>query len=165
MRLTKLEPSQRVRGRWLAFLEDGSILRLGESQVVSFGLYAGMEVDGNLREELAAAGWLEELGYLNDEAYAKSLAEHYAAKGYGPAKVRDELYRRGVPREYWEEALEGLEDPAEDIDAFLRRKLKGDTEPKALKRAADALARRGYRWEDIKDGLRRYGTEIEEDGA
>ena len=124
MRLTKLEPSQRVRGRWLAFLEDGSILRLGESQVVSFGLYAGMEVDGNLREELAAAarmgavkekaldwialrsrsrkelidkltarprdrdkeplatreeaeaaaGWLEELGYLNDEAYAKSLA-------------------------------------------------------------------------------------------
>ena len=215
MRLTKLEPSQRVRGRWLAFLEDGSILRLGESQVVSFGLYAGMEVDGNLREELAAAarmgavkekaldwialrsrsrkelidkltarprdrdkeplatreeaeaaaGWLEELGYLNDEAYATSLAEHYAAKGYGPAKVRDELYRRGVPREYWEEALEGLEDPAEDIDAFLRRKLKGDTEPKALKRAADALARRGYRWEDIKDGLRRYGTEIEEDGA
>ena len=70
-----------------------------------------------------------------------------------------------MPREYWEEALEGLEDPAEDIDAFLRRKLKGDTEPKALKRAADALARRGYRWEDIKDGLRRYGTEIEEDGA
>ena len=59
MRLTKLEPSQRVRGRWLAFLEDGSILRLGESQVVSFGLYAGMEVDGNLREELAAAARID----------------------------------------------------------------------------------------------------------
>lgn len=215
MRLTKLEPSRRVRGRWLAFLEDGSILRLGESQVVSFGLYAGMEVDGDLREELTAAArlgavrekaldlialrprsrkelidkltarprdrdkeplatreeaeeaaaWLEELGYLDDGAYAKSLSEHYAAKGYGPAKIRDEFYRRGVPREHWEEALAGLEDPAEDIDAFLRRKLKGDADPKALKRAADALARRGYRWEDIKDGLRRYGTEIEEDEA
>lgn len=215
MRLTKLEPSRRVRGRWLAFLEDGSILRLGESQVVSFGLYAGMEVDGDLREELTAAArlgavkekaldlialrprsrkelidkltarprdrdkeplatreeaeeaaaWLEELGYVDDGAYAKSLSEHYAAKGYGPAKIRDEFYRRGVPREHWEEALAGLEDPAEDIDAFLRRKLKGDADPKALKRAADALARRGYRWEDIKDGLRRYGTEIEEDEA
>ena len=33
-----------------------------------------------------------------------------------------------------------------------------------LKRAADALARRGYRWEDIKDGLRRYGARVEEDG-
>ena len=215
MRLTKLEPSRRVRGRWLAFLEDGSILRLGESQVVSFGLYAGMEVDGDLREELTAAArlgavkekaldlialrprsrkelmdkltarprdrdkeplatreeaeetaaWLEDLGYVDDGAYAKSLSEHYAAKGYGPAKIRDEFYRRGVPREHWEEALAGLEDPAEDIDAFLRRKLKGDADPKALKRAADALARRGYRWEDIKDGLRRYGTEIEEDEA
>lgn len=215
MRLTKLEPSRRVRGRWLAFLEDGSILRLGESQVVSFGLYAGMEVDGDLREKLTAAArlgavkekaldlialrprsrkelidkltarprdrdkeplatreeaeeaaaWLEELGYVDDGAYAKSLSEHYAAKGYGPAKIRDEFYRRGVPREHWEEALAGLEDPAEDIDAFLRRKLKGDADPKALKRAADALARRGYRWEDIKDGLRRYGTEIEEDEA
>lgn len=215
MRLTKLEPSRRVRGRWLAFLEDGSILRLGESQVVSFGLYAGMEVDGDLREELTAAArlgavrekaldlialrprsrkelidkltarprdrdkeplatreeaeeaaaWLEDLGYVDDGAYAKSLSEHYAAKGYGPAKIRDEFYRRGVPREYWEEALAGLEDPAEDIDAFLWRKLKGDADPKALKRAADALARRGYRWEDIKDGLRRYGTEIEEDEA
>ena len=49
-----------------------------------------------------------------------------------------------MPREYWEEALEGLEDPAEDIDAFLRRKLKGDTEPKALKRAAGALARDNF---------------------
>lgn len=215
MRLTKLEPSRRVRGRWLAFLEDGSILRLGESQVVSFGLYAGMEVDGDLREELTAAArlgavrekaldlialrprsrkelidkltarprdrdkeplatreeaeeaaaWLEDLGYVDDGAYAKSLSEHYAAKGYGPAKIRDEFYRRGVPREHWEEALAGLEDPAEDIDAFLWRKLKGDADPKALKRAADALARRGYRWEDIKDGLRRYGTEIEEDEA
>ena len=215
MRLTKLEPSRRVRGRWLAFLEDGSILLLGESQVVSFGLYAGMEVDGDLREELTAAArlgavkekaldlialrprsrkelidkltarprdrdkeplatreeaeeaaaWLEGLGYVDDGAYAKSLSEHYAAKGYGPAKIRDEFYRRGVPREHWEEALAGLEDPAEDIDAFLRRKLKGDADPKALKRAADALARRGYRWEDIKDGLRRYGTEIEEDEA
>lgn len=213
MRLTKLEPSKRVQGRWLVFLENGDILRIGESQVVEFSLYAGMDVDEDLRESLTAAArmgavkekaldliaarsrsrkelidkltarprdrskdplatqeeaqeaadWLEDLGYLNDEAYAKALAEHYTAKGYGPAKIRDEFYRRGVPREYWEDALSELDDPAEGIDAFLRHKLKGDTDPKALKRAADALARRGYRWGDIKDGLRRYGTEVEEE--
>ena len=35
----------------------------------------------------------------------------------------------------------------------------------SLRRAANALARRGYRWEDIQAGLRRYGGEIEEDSA
>lgn len=113
----------------------------------------------------AAADRLEELGYLNDQAYAHTVAEHYAAKGCGPSRIREEFYRRGVPREYWDEALERLDAPDEAIDAFLQKKLRGAdlTDPKSYKRAADALARRGFRWEDIKDGLRRYGGAMEED--
>ena len=109
----------------------------------------------------AAADRLEELGYLNDADYARALAEHCAARGYGPAKLREELYRRGVPREHWDAALEAMETPAAAIDAFLDKKLRGTdpSDPKALKRAADALARRGFHWEDIKDALRRYGAE------
>ena len=51
------------------------------------------------------------------------------------------------------------------IDAFLRKKLRGAdlTDPKTWKRAADALARRGFRWEEIKEGLRRYGGAMEEE--
>ena len=59
-----------------------------------------------------------------------------------------------------EEVLE-MEDPAEAIDAFLAKKL-GDTPPedrRAWKRVSDALARRGYAWSDISEGLRRYGAE------
>ena len=85
------------------------------------------------------------------------------AKGrlFIPAKLREELYRRGVPREHWDAALEGMDDPAEAIDAFLRKKLRGEelSDPRARKRASDALARRGFRWEDIAAGLRRYGAE------
>ena len=107
---------------------------------------------------------LKELGYLNDEAYARTVAEHYAAKGWGPARIREELYRRGVPRDYWDGALEELAAPDDAIDAFLRKKLRGAdlTDPKTWKRAADALARRGFRWEDISAGLRRLGAEPEE---
>ena len=36
---------------------------------------------------------------------ARMVVRHYAAKGYGPRKIRDELYRRGVPREFWEDAM------------------------------------------------------------
>ncbi len=92
------------------------------------------------------------------------VAEHCAAKGYGPGRIREELYRRGVPRDCWDGALEGLSGPEEAIDAFLQKKLRGAelSDPKVRRRAADALARRGYRWEDISAGLRRYGAEPEE---
>lgn len=111
----------------------------------------------------AAADYMEHLGYLNDEAYAKMLAEHYAAKGYGPRKVRDELYRRGVPREFWDEALEGLGEPDDTLDALVAAKLRSTPRPDraALKKVSDALARRGYAWSDISAALRRYQREHE----
>lgn len=214
MRISKLTPSTHVQGRWLCHLEDGIILRVGEAQVVAFGLCSGLELSpeqmdalqaaarqaavtdkaldllaarplsrkelvdkltarprdrekeplADLETAQGAADRLEELGYLNDERYAHTVAAHYAAKGYGPSRIREELYRRGVPRECWEQALEELSGPEEAIDAFLEKKLRGADlrDPKTYQRAANALARRGYRWEDIKDGLRRYGADREE---
>ena len=60
--------------------------------------------------------------------------------------------------------MEEAEAPERGIDAYLRQKLRGAApdDVKALKRASDGLMRRGYRWEDIKAGLRRYGAEVEE---
>ena len=113
----------------------------------------------------AVAGRLTELGLLDDGAYALAVARHCAAKGYGPGRVRQELYRRKVPREYWEEALaQGEEeDAAPLLDAFVAKKLRGEVPDRAaLKRVSDALARRGYRWEDISAALARYRAQFEE---
>ena len=117
----------------------------------------------DLAQAEAVADWLEGLGLLNDLEYAKNLVRHYERKGYGTRKIRDELYRRGVPREYWDEALEEREGSEEAIDAFLRARLKGGLpEGKELKRVTDALTRRGFSWPDIAAGLRRYGAEVED---
>lgn len=109
----------------------------------------------------AAADYMEHLGYLNDEAYAKLLSEHYAAKGYGPRKVRDELYRRGVPRELWDGALEDLEEPEAALDALVAARLRRIERPGRadFKKVSDALARRGYGWSDISAAIRRYQRE------
>lgn len=218
MRIARLVPSAKAQGGWLCYLEDGTILRVSESEVLNFGLYSGMELDeGGIGALTAAAGksalrekalnliaarpmsrrelikklnargrgekerepgeeeetggaaaevadWLEGLGYLNDAEYARSLARHYSAKGYGQGKIRDELWRRGVPREYWDEAQASSRPPDEGIDAFLRQKFKCRApDPKELKRAADALKRRGYRWDEIREGLRRYGAQVEDE--
>ncbi len=115
-------------------------------------------------EQEAVCSRLEELGYLNDTAYAAQVARHYWGRGYGQRKIQDELYRRGIPRELWDEALEQCQDPAEAIDAFLTKKLGGGpVDRKELQKVSAALARRGYQWSDISDALRRYGAEVEED--
>ena len=105
---------------------------------------------------------LEELGYLNDAVYAAQVVEHYSAKGFGTKRLRDELYRRGIPRELWEEALSQAGEATQAIDAFLRKKLKDEKPDRAaLKRVSDALARRGYSWSDISRALSRYQSDPE----
>ena len=114
-----------------------------------------------LREQAeAVADRLTELGLLNDREYAGMVARHYAAKGYGPRKIRDELYRRGVPRDYWEDAVEEREPDESRIDKLARQKLRG-AEPtrENLKKVSDYLARRGYGWEEISTVLDRIREE------
>lgn len=222
MKLVKLAPSKRKEGRWLIWLEDGTLLRVGRNEVADFGLYQGMQLSEDMLEQLnraaaegamkekalnaltarpmsrkeltnkltaqprrrwtkedgdepeqneeelracagAVADRLEELGLLNDEAYAVQVVRHYSSKGFGARRIQDELFRRGVPRDCWDSALAELHDPAEAIDAFLERKLRGWTgDARELKRASDALARRGFSWSDISAALRRYEEKIEQ---
>lgn len=114
-------------------------------------------------DALAAADWLEEIGALNDMEYARSIVRHYSARGYGAQKLRYELQRRGIDREHWDEAMEEQSDPVDRVVHFLDTRLRGEIpEDKQLKRATDALLRRGFKWEEIRAGLARYGAEIEE---
>ena len=111
-----------------------------------------------------ASEWLEAIGAINDADYAVLLAQHCARQGYGPARVREKLYEKGVPRELWDDALDSLPDPAESIDRFLEHKLRGKPlDEKEKKRLSDALLRRGFSWPDVKSGLNRLGADLWED--
>ena len=52
MKILGLKPSQRVQGRWLVQLEDGTLLRVGENEVLAFSLYQGRELDEEERQRL-----------------------------------------------------------------------------------------------------------------
>ncbi len=112
----------------------------------------------------AAADWLEELGAVDDEDYAAALVRHYGARGYGPQRLREELRRRGVPRELWDAALEELPDSGETLDALIQKRCRGDlTDPKERKRVCDALLRRGFSWSEVKAAMGRYTDLLEEE--
>ena len=110
-----------------------------------------------------AAEWMEAIGAINDADYAAVLARHCADLGYGPQRVREKLYEKGVPRELWDDALDALPDSTGQIDAFLERKLRGRVpDQREKKRLCDALLRRGFSWPEVKAGLNRLSSEIED---
>ena len=112
----------------------------------------------------AAADWLKNIGALDDLAYAKTVVRHYSESGYGEAKLRDELRRRGVPRELWEEALSTAPDPAETLSRVIASRTRGKRlDDKSRKKLSDLLLRRGFSWRDVRSALSALGEEISED--
>ena len=109
------------------------------------------------------ADWLCGLGVFNDERFAGLVVRHYAAKGYGAGRIRSELYRRGIPRELWDDAMQELPEQDEQIDALLRRRLRSDTPDRdELRRASDYLYRRGFGRDEIRAAIARYQDNFEE---
>ena len=143
------------------------------AQIISRKLLSRGELLQKLKEKgeppeysEAAADWLEELGVLDDARYAAAVARHYAGRGYGRKKIENEFFRRRIPRECWSEALSELEDPSEEIDRLIQRKLKSeDPDPRELARVQSFLLRRGFSWQQVKEGLERYGAREDEFGC
>ena len=208
MRIEKIEKLKHKQERILVYLEGGDLLRITESELLHFGLYAGLDIDGETVVELQkaaahsetrsraanmisarplskkelfrklrdkgaseadaadAADWLEGIGALDDAAYAAMLVRHYSAMGYGVAKLRDELYRRGVPKELWDDALSQAPDAETVIEKVIAQKTKGAAlNEKGRRKLFDLLLRRGFSRQDIKNAFSKLGEMIEEDNG
>ena len=162
-------------------IDDGTVIELQQSgarsetrvcaaNMISARPLSRRELVKKLREKgaaesdaEAAADWLEEIGALNDADYASMLVRHYGGMGYGEAKIRDELYRRGVKRELWEDALAASPDAQETIARVIAQKTKGRAlDEKGRKRLSDLLLRRGFACRDVRAALTAYGENATE---
>lgn len=111
-----------------------------------------------------AAERLTELGVLDEEAYAAMVARHYAAKGYGRKRIEQELCRREIPREAWEQALAALPDSRDTLDELVLRKLgEGPLDRAGLNKLTGSLLRRGYAWEEIRAAIARNRIDAPEE--
>ncbi len=109
----------------------------------------------------ACVRWLLERRLLDDESYAGAVARHYAARGYGPGRIRQELSRRGVPREYWDEALGQRPDNSEKIDKLIAARLHDPEDRDQVRKVTAALFRRGFGWDEIRAALARFSAEAD----
>lgn len=105
------------------------------------------------------AEWLCQMVLINDTEYAGSVVRHYAAKGYGASRIKQELRRHGVSRELWDEAMEQMPEQDEYLARFLRSRLSDPGDRAQVKKVSDALFRRGYSWDQIKHALNEFDTQ------
>lgn len=109
----------------------------------------------------AAVARMVEYGFVNDENYAAMVARHYAAKGYGQARIREELRRRRLGRELWDAALDAAPENSEAAYRLFAAKMRGGCDKDAVRKASAALVRRGFSWEDVRAAAERYLSEME----
>lgn len=109
-----------------------------------------------------AVQWMEELNLVDDQTTAEQVVRSCIGKGYGPSRARQALYEKRIPKQYWEKAMEGYPDQSEKIEAFLRSRLDADSDDKQIRRAVDALIRRGHSYGAIRKVLSELSFDTEE---
>jgi regulatory protein len=98
------------------------------------------------------------LHYLDDAAYARSFVSgRFRSRGYGPARIRGDLMRRGVDRPLIEDALEEVLEPEETLEAAKEQaekrwaRLASEPDPaKRRKKLSDFLVRRGFSYDVVR---------------
>ncbi len=111
-------------------------------------------------ESKDAVDWFSERGFIDDEAYARSCVEYYKARGYGSMRIKEELYRREIPREISEKAMSDLGSFESELLQLIEKKTHGKALDNAQKKKLVAyLIRRGFKYDEIQTALASVGME------
>ena len=100
-----------------------------------------------------AVEWMSELNLLDDARTAEQVVHKCIHKGYGLSRAKQALYEKRIPKEFWEDALADYPDQTEKILEFLRSRLKNGFDEKEVRRATDALLRRGHSYQEIRRAM------------
>ena len=109
-----------------------------------------------------AVRWMEDLHLVDDRATAEQVVHSCVSKGYGLARAKQALYEKKIPKEYWEDALADYPDQSDKIGTFLRSRLDAESDQREIKRAVDALLRRGHSYSAIRRVLEHLDFDAEE---
>ena len=114
---------------------------------------------------------LERLGVVDDATYARAFVrDRFNGRGYGPARLRQDLVRKGVARDTIDQALaelteaEDLGEAAQEQAARKWRTLSSEDDlRKRKKKTMDYLVRRGFGFESARAAVDAVAAEDEEE--
>lgn len=106
---------------------------------------------------------LEELGLIDDEAYAREYAESLLfRKKFSRERALFEMMKKGIEKDVIEEILDELSpEPVEQIRSLIETKFyRNLSDEKGRKKIINSLKTMGYRWSDINDALSEYTDDL-----
>lgn len=105
---------------------------------------------------------LKELGYLDDEKYAKDfIISRLNTKPVSKRKLTEQLYSHRIPKETIEAAVGGVSQEEEKNSArlvcekYMRQFEKAETKERA-EMTAKRMSARGFSYGDIKEAIQEY---------
>ena len=112
-----------------------------------------------------AVAWMSDLNLLDDAKTAEQIVDRCIRKGYGLSRAKQALYEKRIPKELWEDALADYPDQTEKIVDFLRSRLDDEADERDVRRATDALLRRGHSYQEIRKAMQKlqYDEDFQED--
>lgn len=112
-----------------------------------------------------AVEWMSDLNLLDDARTAEQIVQKCIHKGYGLSRAKQALYEKRIPKELWEDALTDYPDQTDKILEFLRSRLKEGYEERDVRRATDALLRRGHSYQEIRRAMQKlnFADDFQED--
>ena len=112
-----------------------------------------------------AVEWMSDLNLLDDAKTAQQIVDRCIRKGYGRSRAKQALYDKRIPKEYWEEVLADYPDQTDKIVEFLRSRLNEAFEERDVRRATDALLRRGHSYQEIRKAMQEltFDADFQED--
>ena len=109
-----------------------------------------------------AVQWMSDLSLLDDAKVAEQVVARCISKGYGLARAKQALFEKKVPKEFWEDALADYPDQEEKIEDFLRSRISDPRDQREVKRAVDALMRRGHSYGAVRRVLNQLQLDNED---
>ena len=112
-----------------------------------------------------AVAWMSDLNLLDDAKTAEQIVDRCIRKGYGLSRAKQALYEKRIPKELWEDALADYPDQTEKIVDYLRSRLDDEADERDVRRATDALLRRGHSYQEIRRAMQKlqYDSDFQED--
>jgi len=116
----------------------------------------------NPQQAKEAVHWMEQLSLVDDRKTAEQIVARCVYKGYGLSRAKQALYEKRIPVELWEEALADYPDQSEAILDYLQSRINQVDNPKQLRKAIDALVRRGHSYAQIRRGIETLSIDSED---
>ena len=112
-----------------------------------------------------AVAWMSDLNLLDDAKTAEQIVDRCVRKGYGLSRAKQALYEKRIPKEFWDNALSDYPDQSERIVEFLRSRLDENSDERDVRRATDALLRRGHSYQQIRKAMQalNFDEDFQED--